>query len=208
MHKNPFSKTEWIILCKILLAFFIFGTVAYAQEPARSLDQLKLVLAKGDKIALVDSSGKSIKGNVTRFDSEGLDLRTGGKIQTFSSSDIQQITRKKADSPLNGILTGAGIGFGVTLPFNLILAGSGDISNGMALASSGLWGLIGGGIGALIDAAVHEKQLVYARPKRGVSWSVHPFYGDRPIRMNSLAGERLQGSSHDFSKGLQVTLQF
>jgi len=164
---------RFAVLC-VVLALVSAGV--WAQEPATSFDQLNLLLEKGDKITLVDPSGNKIAGRISRLAPDGLDLNVSGKAQTFSENNIRQITREKPDSPLNGFLIGAGIGFGATLPINLWIADSDE--KGVAVFASALWGLIGGGIGALVDAFIHEKQLVYSRPKSNVSWNISPFYSD------------------------------
>ena len=138
------------------------------------MDQLKLILEKGDKMTLVDSSGKSTTGRIERMAPDAIDVRVEGTVRTFAEKDIRQITRTKPDSPLNGVLIGAAVGFGATLPINLGVAGRNE--KDLAVAASAVWGLIGSGIGAVVDACVHQKQMIYFRPKTNISWSVRPFY--------------------------------
>jgi hypothetical protein len=112
---------------------------------------------------------------------ENVDTHQRGKwwvstIVPYSEKNIRQITREKPDSPLIGFLIGVGIGFGATLPINLKIADSHE--TGLAVAASAIWGLIGGGIGALVDAFIHEKQLVYFHSKSNVSWSISPLCSD------------------------------
>jgi len=195
----------------VLLAFLSLGTPGvHAQEPATSLDQLNLILGNGDKITLVDSSGQKVTARVNRLGPDGLDLNVSDKVRTFTENEIRQITRGKSDSPLNGFLIGAGTGFGLTLPLNLALVN--DDEKGAAVAASALWGLIGGGIGALVDACVHGEQLVYFRPRSNVSWSISPFSG--PLYKSPRRGiqaswvDSSPGTGANSSTGLRVTVRF
>jgi len=158
----------------VCLLLFIWPGRTQAQEPATSLDQLNLILKTGDKVAVFDQSGNKTTGRMNRFTSYEFELKVGEKVQTFAQKDIRRITRDKPDSPLNGFLIGAAIGFGVTLPLNLAIADCDE--TGLAFASSGIWALSGGGIGALVDAFVYKKQVVYARPRSSVAWSIGPVY--------------------------------
>jgi hypothetical protein len=220
MFNKPFSRMQnaktktgrlrlgFSIFCA-LLAMGSAGVLA--QEPAASLDQLKLLLEKGDKMTLVDSSGKSTTGRIERMAADAIDVRVEGTIRTFAEKDIRQIDRTKPDSPWNGILIGAAVGFGGTLPLNLAAAGRDE--KDLAVAASALWGLIGGGIGAVIDACVHQKQMVYFRPKTNISWSVRPFYSKIPAQLQKSRADAFPPVSQrytgfDTSKGLALTVRF
>jgi membrane-bound metal-dependent hydrolase YbcI (DUF457 family) len=93
------------------------------------------------------------------------------------------------------------------LPVNLSFAGRNE--KGLAIAASGLWGLIGGGIGAVVDACVTQKQMVYFRPKSKASWSIRPFYQEsqKPAAA-AFVPSSLQYSGVDPSKGIAVTVRF
>jgi hypothetical protein len=191
------------------LVVFVSGTLI-AQEAATSLEDLKFVVGKGDKVTLVDASGKKISGRVERVAPNTLEIKTGGTLQSFSERDVRQITRQKPDSPWNGVAIGAGVGFGATLPLFLV-ASEGE--RGWAVAGAAVWGLIGGGIGALVDAAVHEKQTVYVQPRSRASFSISPFYSNSSLRLQTFGARALQSGwqqngGTDPSKGIAVTLHF
>ncbi len=208
-------KHESLHDCRFLViyALFAFGTsVLHAQEPATSLEQLNLLMGEGDKITLVDSTGEKTSGKLHRVTQEGIDLVVRGRVKNFSEKDIQRITRKRPDSPLNGFLIGTGIGFGATLPLCVAYANSEGINMGLAVVNSALWGLVGGGIGALVDASIHEKQLVYVRKERAVSWSISPLFSElqqypAPGTQNFLVGSPSH-SSIQSPKGLAVNVRF
>lgn len=196
----------WISL---FCALFASGTLL-AQEAATSLDDLRFVLGKGDRVTVVDLSGKNVRGAVERFAPGVLEIRAGGTLRSFSDNDVRQITRRKSDSPLNGILIGAGVGFGATLP--LFLATS-EGDHGWAVTGASLWGLIGGGIGALVDVAIREKQTIYVRPKSRASLIISPFYSNSGLRLQTPVGHALQDSWQktggiDPSKGISLTVHF
>jgi hypothetical protein len=194
----------------VLWAFFTFGSGwALAQEPTVSLDQLKLLLGEGDKVTLVDTSGNGTKGRIERIASDSLAIRVGDEVRSFAEKDIRQISRKRQDAIWNGILIGAGVGFGASLP--LYLGFAEDDETGLAFGASALWGLIGAGIGAVVDASVTQKQLVYFRPGSKISWSVRPFYSKSPLTKAGTGAfipypTRLSGD--DPSKGLAVNVRF
>lgn len=194
----------------LMILALLASARAFAQEPATSLDQLKLLLEKGDKITVVDSSGKSIKGRIERIAPDALDVKADGEIRSFTENNLRHITRRKADSALNGTLIGAGVGFGATLPFFLAVAERDE--KGIAVAAAGIWGLVGAGIGALIDVAVQEKQMVYFRPKSSASWSLSPIYRNSAFRIQPTGGPAFQPSQPnngvDTTKGLALTIRF
>ena len=74
-------------------------------------------------------------------------------------------------------------------------------------------GLMGGGIGALVDAFVHGEQLVYFRPRSTVSWSISPIYSDSSAKspkpgLHAFPGDMASGIGAKPSKGVQVTVRF
>jgi hypothetical protein len=195
-----------------LCAAMILGLQgAWAQEPATSLDQLNLVLGKGDKVTLLDLAGDKITGKVSRLGPDGLDLNVGGKNRTFTENQIRQITRDKPDSVLNGFLIGAGTAFGLTLPLNLAITDRHEV--GFAVFASTIWGLMGGGIGALVDTFVHGEQLVYFRPRSTVTWSIGPYYSGFSAQspnagFHAFPGDSASSMGVKSSKGVLVTVRF
>lgn len=198
--------------CSVFLMLFILGSGwVLAQEPATSLDELRIILTTGDKVTLTDLSGQSITGRIERITPDALNLRVKDNVQAFAEKDLRQITQKRQDSIFNGLLIGAAVGFGATLPINLGIADEGE--KGVALAVSALWGLIGGGIGAIVDASITHKQLVYFRPRSTVSWSICPFYSNSPFQFQkpgtgAVLPYSQQNVGVDPSKGLAVTVRF
>ena len=210
--KDDANSTGFIKQFSVLLVFLIFGSISLlAQEPADSFDQLHLLLGQGDKVTVVDMSGNTIKGRVERVEPNALDVRVKDEVRSFRENDVRQINQKRHDSVLNGILIGAGIGFAGTLPINLGIAE--DDEKGLAVAASALWGLIGGCIGGLVDFSVTQKQLVYFRPKKSISWSIRPFYSNSTSqfpksRMGAFLLSSRQYMGNDPSRGIALTLRF
>jgi hypothetical protein len=208
IRSGLFRLNRFPLLCVLLV---VGSAGLLAQEPATSFDQLHLVMGKGDKVTLVDASGNKITGRIDRIAPNALDLKVGAKVQTFSENDIRQITENKPDSPLNGFLIGAGIGFGATLPVNFAIADRDE--TGLAVYASALWGLIGGGIGALVDACIHEKHSVYFRTRSNVSWTISPFYSELSTKTQkpgtrAFLADLPPNTGVQSSKGFRVTLRF
>lgn len=212
-QKGPIERINRLhrVRISVFCALFAFASGSLlAQEAATSLEDLRLVLKKGDRVTVLDLSGKNIRGKVERIGPGLLEIRVGDSLRSFSDNEARQITCKKMDSPLNGMLIGAGLGFGATLPL-LWAASEGD--HGWAVAGAGLWGLIGGGIGALVDVAVREKQTVYVRPKSRASLNISPFYSNSGLKPttfpdHSSLGAWRQNGGTDPSKGIAVTVHF
>jgi hypothetical protein len=194
----------------LMILALLAPNAAFAQEPATSLDQLRLLLEKGDKITVIDSSGRNFKGIVEKIAPDALDLKVEGKIQSFNENNLRRITRRKQDSALNGTLIGAAVGFGATLP--IALGFSGYDEKGAAVAAAGIWGLIGAGIGALVDVSVQENQMVYFHPKGSISWSISPIFRKSAFRVQP-PGERSflpfqPNNGMDQTTGLALTIRF
>ncbi len=192
----------------IFCAFLVLGSIGVlAQEPATSLDELKLLVGKGDKVTLVDLSGKSIAGRIERIAPDTVEMMVGDIVHAYAEKDIRQINQRKRDSILNGLVIGAAVGFGATLPVNLAIAGSDDKNT--AVAASAFWGLIGGGIGAIVDACLAQNRTIYFRPRSKVSLSIHPMGSrfQKPAHAALLSSFRPY-TRIDPSRGIVVAIRF
>ena len=155
----------WIrLLLPALVLAYDVGPV-WAQVRVTTLSELHQVLAPGDSISLVRSSGEVVTGRLLRFGPSDLDVRTairpaaGQPVSrldlTVPFETIQSLERLR-DSTRNGMLTGAGIGAGfVGAMFAYAVAVDrneidewGPIYLGYGVLFSGVGGLIGWAIDA------------------------------------------------------------
>lgn len=126
--------------------------------------------------------GEFVKGKITQLTESSLvvdDGRLGHDLRAF---DVRRVERPK-DRIWNGVLSGFGIGFGVG--FVAVMSdgcapGKWCIFDGPSFAAAaGLFtGGIGAGIGALTDAAISGRRVVFDRSAAGsVSTSIAPIVG-------------------------------
>jgi hypothetical protein len=138
---------------------------AAAQPP--TTDSLTGKLKSGDTVYLLDSASREITGVFGKMSDSTLTLMVNGELQNYSLSDIRQITRRGGDSLWNGFLIGAVIGG--------VAGGASTGHAGVGVAG----GIIYGGIGALIDAVIDGRVVVYRASERK-SVAIVPFFsGDR-----------------------------
>ena len=168
---------------------FVAPHQANAQVVATSFEELRSLVKSGDTIYVTEANGKKTRarlGELTQSSLEILVRKTApdGR-ETFvpqsrlAESDIRQIQIERGDSVLNGTLIGLAVVGG---PWLLACNPATDwcyyndganLYRGIALITSG----IAAGIGALIDAGIRERVLVYyqAPGQRSSGVQVSPF---------------------------------
>lgn len=156
------SAVVWMVLCVSVAS-------AWAQEPSRSFDQLKVLVTPGDTISVTDASGHEVTGRLVRLDAAALALAVGSETRTLGASDVQRVRRRMNDSVLQGTLIGAGIGAGFATAVVLAYC-AGEYCNGIPTAIAAFTG-VGAGIGALVDAAIRGKHTIYL--SQGTTMSRH-----------------------------------
>ena len=168
---------------------FVAPHRANAQILATSFEQLRAIVRAGDTVIITDASGRKSKGRLGQLSASTLELlvRQAGPDgretlvpqSRLSERDVRQIHVDRGDSVLNGTLIGLAVVGG---PWLLACNPATDwcyyndganLFRVIALVTSG----IGAGIGALVDAGIRERVLVYHHPEtRGFSGiGVSPF---------------------------------
>jgi hypothetical protein len=168
---------------------FVAPYHANAQVVATSFEELRPLVKSGDTIYVTEANGRKTRarlGELTQSSLEILVRKTGpdGR-ETFvpqsrlAERDVRQIQIDRGDSVLNGTLIGLAVVGG---PWLLACNPATDwcfyndganLYRMIALITSG----IGAGVGALVDAGIRERVLVYYQtPARGSSGiAVSPF---------------------------------
>jgi len=162
---------------------------AAAQVVATSFEELRTLVKSGDTIYVTGMDGRKTKarlGELTPSSLEILVRKTGSDgRETFvpqsrlAERDVRQIQIDRGDSVLNGTLIGLAVVGG---PWLLACNPATDwcyyndganLYRMIALITSG----IGAGIGALVDAGIRERVLVYYQPasRRSSGIGVSPF---------------------------------
>lgn len=153
--------TTRVALAGLLIS--LFSTSTGAQQLAGSFEQLRVLVKEGDKVRVVDRSGREVQGAVTGLSSSSLTLMVTGGRQTFLESDVEAISQRRSDSLANGAKWGLAVGAGFGMLAGITLTSGYD--NGsialvpvLALAYGGM----GAGIGAGLDALISSNQVIFA----------------------------------------------
>ena len=154
---------------RAILSVVVLGLlleVAHAQTPATSFAQVASRLRTGDTVIATTEAGEAVKGKVKDVTDTTLLLQSRQDERKFSASDVQRIERPN-DTLWNGSLAGLAVGFGVGA-----LAASTDdcrgigppcLSGAFAFAAGGITGLMGMGVGAVVDALIRRERVVFVR---------------------------------------------
>ena len=147
---------------------------ASAQIAVSTFEQLQAGVKPGDRLFVIDKTGIETDGRLQSLSPEVLTLALKGQQERhFTRDDVVVIRKLTHDSVWNG----AAIGAGVADAFILISAigcshGCGEYIL-QALVGGAVWG---GGIGALVDAAILTPQDVYRRGS-SARLAIHPAVG-------------------------------
>src|SRR5262245_43958408 len=188
-----------LALCMSLPLVFVAPRQANAQVVATSFEELRSLVKSGDTIYLTEANGKKTRGRLGELTQSSLEilvpkLGSDGREKfvpqsRLAESDIRQIQIERGDSVLNGTLIGLAVVGG---PWLLACNPATDwcyyndganLYRGIALITSG----IAAGIGALIDAGITERVLVYYQAPGQRSSGVHVL----PFASKSAAGMQL-----------------
>lgn len=162
-----FGTCAALAVCVLLVAFF--PVAAFAQQAARSFEELQARVKIGDIVFVVDDSGLETRGKVETVSDVSIGLTVDGIRRGFDESSIARIERRRRDSVRNGLAIG--LGSGALLGF---LAGRAADSptcprSGIECGQGALLGTVGGAVlgavgGWLIDALTRNRQVIYLAP--------------------------------------------
>ena len=144
-----------------------------AQELAGSFEQLRVLVKPGDTVRVTDGAGEDVRGTITDLSPSSLALRVGGTRRTFLETNITAIHQRRNDSLANGAKWGFIVGASLGVLGGIAIAREYENGGGGAfIPILGLvYGSIGAGAGAGIDAMNPSEQPIYTRrgaPKLGV----------------------------------------
>jgi len=147
-----------------LALLLILPVTTCAQELAGSFDQLRVLVKAGDTIRVTDRTGREVRGSVIDVSASSLALATGGSRRTFLESDVTSIRQRRPDSLSNGAKWGFAVGAGLGLLAGITIASEYEGSSGTALIPmlALVYGGIGAGAGAGIDALHSSEHVIFA----------------------------------------------
>jgi hypothetical protein len=149
----------------VLMLLHTCVVAAAAQEVAGSFDQLRVLVKPGDRITVTDDAGRQTTGRLAELSASSLALVVGDERRDLQATDISTILQRRPDSLANGTKWGFGIGAAFGFLAGLGLANAYDEAHDSALMAVGalIYGGLGAGIGAGLDAMIAGNQVIYAR---------------------------------------------
>jgi len=148
--------------CALFLVIAAHAGLAAAQTVPDSFRDLQFLVAPGDRVQVVDVTGRRISGRIAELDASGLSIRTGDGDRTFRQEDVSVIRQKNHDSVLNGVLIGAAVGAGLGLISELSCGAMDEYCpyTGIVTIGSAIWGTFAG---ATIDLLHRTPRDVFRR---------------------------------------------
>ena len=132
----------------------------------------------GDKISVVDVTGREADGRIGTLSRDTLTLVTEAGPRLLGEGDVAQIRQRRDDSLKNGAIIGAvaGTAYFVTAAALLRDSDGGDVIVGTAIAGGVLFAGMGAAAGVGIDALIARRQVIYQKPGGGSRVSVSPLF--------------------------------
>jgi hypothetical protein len=157
------------------------ATRVEAQGVASSFDQLGVLVQPGDKITVVDVTGRETEGRIWKVSRDALNLGTSAGPRQLAEVDVAMISQRRDDSWKNGAIIGAvaATAYYVTLGALLRDSDGGEVIVSSAIAGGVLFAGMGAAAGLGIDALITRRQVIYQKSPGGNSVSVSPLLGHR-----------------------------
>lgn len=162
-------RLPWFALGLLLLS----PPSSSAQQPARSFEQLQVIVAPGQTLTVTDAAGREVTGRLAELTSAALTLDVDGGVRTWGVEDVRRVRQRHGDSLLNGTLIGAGVGAGLIGTAIAVECSRDDTTcDGFAALAFVIYTAAGAGFGALVDAAIRGRRVVFDAPPSTPSPSV------------------------------------
>jgi hypothetical protein len=138
-----------------LVAALIAATAASAEEPARTLDELRRLT--GPVVYVRDTAGNEMKGRLVQISDSGIMLLTDGITREIPQPEIAKIDRH-GDSVRDGAVIGAALG---AIGYIAVARADGVTANIAALPVAVFFYAA---MGAGIDAMITRRTEIYRAP--------------------------------------------
>lgn len=157
------------------------GARVGAQGVASSFEQLLVLVKPGDKITVVDVTGREATARIGKLSRDTLTLTTPAGPRDLGEAEVSEIRRRRDDSLKNGAIIGAVAAAAYFLTMAAVLrdADGGDVIIGRAVAGGVLFAGMGAAAGVGIDAMITRKQVIYRKSSRETTVRVSPLFGCR-----------------------------
>ncbi len=148
--------------CALFLVIAAHPALAAAQTVPDSFRDLQFLVAPGDRVQVVDVTGRRIRGRISELDASGLSIRTADGERRFRQEEVSVIRQRNHDSVLNGVVIGAAVGAGLGLISELSCGAMDEYCpyTGIVTIGSAIWGTFAG---ATIDLLHRTPRDVFRR---------------------------------------------
>lgn len=158
-----------------LFVLLLFPGLAVAQ-PVLTFERLADHLNAGDRVRIVDATGRERTGAIAALTPDDLALaRGGGAMERIARAEVREVWMRRHDRVRNGAL----IGFTSVAASYCALAVSWGNAQQCGVPAIFLGGL-GAGLGALIDAAITRQSVVF-RADSPVTLRLQPARGGAAV---------------------------
>ena len=170
MLTQPLPYVATLLLLTVLAA----APTAEAQTMAGSFEQLQVLVKPGDTISVTDNTGREFKGQIASLSSSSLALLVEGGRRDLTEVEITTIRQDRQDSLGNGAKWGLGIGAGLGLAAGVAIASGDGNASALIPILALVYGGLGAGVGAGLDALILSNQIIYYKPSNSARLTVSP----------------------------------
>ncbi len=157
-------------LAHALALLLVVAATAEAQQIAGTFDQLRVLVKPGDTLTITDAAGQRLGGKLADLSDSSLVIEVAGTRRILQGAEVDIIEKRGSDSLKNGALIGLVIGAG--LAGAALGAATGEW--GYAALNALVYGGMGAGIGAGLDALIEGQQVIYAAPRSTRAFTIVP----------------------------------
>lgn len=161
-------RASWATVVALLLPLPVLA------QAVGAFDRLGERLDAGEVVRVVDWSGRTVSGRLATLSADQLVLDRGGARQVLTRTDVREVSHREHDPLRNGVL----IGFAAAAGSYCALALSVGTARGCGVPAVLIGGL-GAPIGALIDAAITRRVVVFRAADRTVTMTAALTRGGR-----------------------------
>ena len=150
------KKAIWTLLLLLMIS-----GLGWSKQPQDNWDNLKQ-LTPGQKVEVVDSKIKTLKGTFVAVSDEAISLQVGKSEQSVARADVVRVSVRDTSHRARNMLLASGIIGGVALAASIVpLASSGNEGNSCPACAGAIAAGFGGG--AALGAIPGNRTLYRAK---------------------------------------------